>query len=86
MRGNRDGEKRESITRDERHTQLLCRLLMGSACETHESDARIGLSRTIVEHLCHANNGTREVDVACRLSVYSTVRFDLEENERLTNV
>ena len=67
----------DKITRDERHTQLLCRLLVRSTCETHEGDARVGLSRTAVENLCHTNDGTSEVDVACGLSVYSTVWLDL---------
>lgn len=73
---------RESITCNERHIQLLCCLLVRSACETHERDPRVGLDRTTVENLCHTNDGTGEVDVACGLSVYRTVWLDLEENKK----
>lgn len=51
---------------------------MCSACETHEGDARVWMGRTPVEHLCYANDRTRKVDVACGLSIYGTVRLDLD--------
>jgi hypothetical protein len=60
------------ITYEERHTQLLCRLLVRSTCETHEGDAHVGPGRIVIEDLDHTNDGTGEVNVACCPSVYST--------------
>lgn len=54
---------------------------MGSTWETHECDALVRPGRAAVENLGHANDGTGEVDVACGLTVYSTMGLDLDENE-----
>ena len=78
MRRDGGGIGRKGITCDEWHTQLLCRLLMCSACETHEGDARVGPGSTAIEYFCYTDDGTGEVDVACGLSIYSTVWLDLD--------
>ena len=68
----------ETLTRNERHTQFRCSLLMRSTCETHEGDARVGPGSTAIEYFCYTDDGTGEVDVACGLSIYSTVWLDLD--------
>lgn len=54
----------KSFTRDKRHAQSLCRLLVRSTCETHECDPCVGYGRTAVEYLCYADSGAGELDIA----------------------